>query len=235
MTERLPVQSNRPELGIAVFQPQTVRPEIQLYRETLDPDQKAIILNRDIVQIEEDSTATPETVKVLALIASEQNRGISQYRSDVVVDLNPENLVAVVNGLSSDEEGVIDPLSSAIRRIQQTQERAMLAEIGIDLPANVKDDKREALEQEIMEELVERLNEEDLNYSEHRQLIAAIDTLITPQALRRLSRKGDVLAALVKSADEFSNEDLREVLKRMGENFDRNFDTPGYTISDSPF
>src|SRR5574341_1224196 len=90
-------QTKRPELGLTVFQPQTVSREVQLYQETLDLDQKSLILNKDIVQVE-DAVATQGTVNVLALLASEQNRGISQYRSDVVTGLNPENLVAVTNG-----------------------------------------------------------------------------------------------------------------------------------------
>lgn len=204
-------QPNRPELGLTVFQPQAVSREVQLYQETLDLDQKALILNRDIVQIEGD-VATQGTVNVLALLASEQNKGISQYRSDVVVGLNPENLVAVTNGLASDEEEVIDPLSGAIRRIQQTQGRALLREVGINPQAKIKDDEMETLEEEVMGELAERLNDDTLNYTERRQLIASIDAMITPQALRRISKKGEVLGAFIRAQREFSNDGLRQVL-----------------------
>lgn len=204
----------RPELGLSVFEPQAVSPEVRLYQETLDLDQKALILNRDIVRIEE-SVATTGTVRVLAIIASEQHRGVSQYRSDAVVALNPESLVAVTNGLASDEEEVIDPLSGAIRRIQQTQGRALLKEVGITTQSKSRDEDLEILEEEVMAELAERLNDVDLNFSERRQLIASIDAMITPQALRRISKKGEILTAFLRASNEFTNEELRAVLERI--------------------
>lgn len=215
-----PNRPNRPELGLSIFQPQTARPEIDLYRGIPDLDQKALVLNRQIVQVE-GVTATPSSVRTVAIIAAEQHRGMTQYRSDAVAGLDPENLVAMVNGLAAGETEFIDPVSGAIRRIQQAEERSTFREVGLNPQApEIKDEEMEALEEEVMGELAERLNEDRLDYNERQRLINSIGEMVSQQALRRISRRGDVLGAFIRASSEFSNEDLRNVLERLQEEHD---------------
>lgn len=223
----------RIELGLTVFQPQT-RPEVDLYRGTADLDKKAEILNRDIIKVGEEAIATPDSVRTVALIVVGEQTGVIQYRSDAVAGLNSENLVAMVNGLSVDEKELIDPLTGAIRRIRSVSENAALQDLGV-APRRLmtKDENLATLEEEVFAELAERLIEDDLDFSERRKLISAIEGLITPQALRKISREPEVLAALLRSSGEF-NDDLRFVLKEMQENLEKESNTSGYSVSDSP-
>lgn len=219
--ERRPERPQRPELGMTVFQPQQGA-DLQVYRATQDLDQKALVLNRQIVQVE-GVAATPGSVRNVAMIVAEQQRGLSQYRADAVAGLNPENLVAMVNGLTADEQEIIDPVSGAIKRIQQAEERSSLREAGFRATgqeARGKDEDMDALEDEVFGELAERLVDEHGSFDERRELIASIDAMITPQALRRISKRGEVLGAFIRSAEEFNNEELRNVLKRIQEKHD---------------
>lgn len=215
MSQEAPSRTSRPkELGLTLYQPKT---DVQLYNGAPDLDQKALILNTQIVQVEE-ATATPGSMRTVAIIVAEQQRGMSQYRVDAVVGLNGENLVAIINGLSAGEQEIIDPVSGAIKRIQRAQEKASLGVAGLTLSqkSEGQDEEMEILEDEVLGEFVERLA--DLNDDRERsQLITAIDATITPQAIRRLSKHGDALGALIRSANEFENEDLRNVLQRLQE------------------
>jgi hypothetical protein len=44
--------------------------------------------------------------------------------------------------------------------------------------------------------------------------------MITPQTLKRISEKGDVLGAFIRASRSFRNEELRSVLRRIQEKQD---------------
>lgn len=217
--ENRPERPNRPGFEITTFKPQ-IGGDVSIYHKTPDLDQKALVLNRQIVKVE-GVTATPESVRTVAMIAASQERSISQYRADAVVGLTGENLIAMANGLSSDEQEMIDPLSGAIRRIQQVVDNESLRSVGISSQegSSEKDEDIKNLEEDIFGELAERLDSE-YGDEDRRGLIATIDAMITPQTLKRISERGDVLGSFIRASREFRNEELRNALKRIRERQD---------------
>lgn len=213
--ERKETKPDTFSLGIDLFRPKETA-GLDLYRGTPDLDQRAIILNRDLIVLEEGVFATPGTLRTLIVLSREQQFERPQYRSDPIAILNAESLVATINGLCTRGLDAEDPVSRASQRIQQAgqaTERTTFLEAGLTPSSQMQstEEGKAALADELFGELAERLDD-DRQVEERDNLIHAIDAMLELQVLDDIRQRPDVLSAFLKVANEFSDPSLRRKL-----------------------
>ncbi len=196
------------DLSLAVPPPKTF---IERYQETSDPDEKAKMVNQQIDR-DERGVVTAESVRMLSAIAAAEASAVTQYRPDAIAGLNASNLVAVANRLVQEAEEDKTVVEAGIEQIIRAEERATTGLTPGFKEDGMKDDKTAILRYEIFLELAERLgNPADIE--DHRQVIGAIDGLMTRELLQEIRRNyPDLYLILEDNAHSFSNNALRETL-----------------------
>lgn len=178
---------------------------VDVYHGQSDPDQKALVLNSQIVQIEGDGKATPGAMNVLAILYRDETSLSPEYRPPVIRGLSHDNLVAVANSLTEEEE--LDPLILAIKRIEKAAQG--------EWEENHSEKSEKDFFADVFDELAERLLESTMDDEERARFVAAIDDLVSLGLLDLLEEKRpDLLVLLYEHREEFNNGVLRRELTR---------------------
>ena len=184
---------------------------LDIYRGSQDPDERALVLNRQIVQTQE-GVITPGSMRALKVLFTDE-REIIQYRPSIITSLSHENLMAVANGLVA-VDPADDPLSQAEEQIRRAAQEEGSQSPIISAP--------QEFEEDILDELAERLENHNVTQQERAELISIIDATVTTDLLRKIIReKPLVLATFVRNVEEFSNDDLRTAVMRLSSRLTR--------------
>ena len=179
----------------------TQKSGVDIYREELDPDRRANILNDVLIQTRE-GVATEETIRDLVTMSAE-TATLTTYRPDHIAALTHENLVAVARGFVTEREEE-DLLLEAIK---QTQKAAGETEGGLP----TIDESEKILREDVLDELAERLHE-DIDPMERRRLMNSLGNL-TPEELQQLiDANMDLKGAILIHFQEIDNPTLREAI-----------------------
>lgn len=189
-----------PNLGLTIFDDR--KPTLDIYREELDPDRRAAILN-DIVVQKEDGIATQDTIRDLVAMSGESAE-LQTYRPDHIASLSPENLVAVARGFVTERLEGEDQLLEAIK---QTEKAAGLEEAGV----LTIEQSEKILKEDVLSEMAERLHE-DLDVSERNRLMQSLSELPPTELQELLDSHQDLKAAILTHFQELPSGGLRDAI-----------------------
>ena len=193
-------QESRPNLSLTIFDDR--KPSLDIYREELDPDRRAAILNEIVVQ-KEEGVATQDTIRDLVTMSAESAE-IQTYRPDHIAALSPENLVAVARGFVTERLEGEDQMFEAIKQIQKAA--------GLEETDMITIEKSEKiLREDVLSEMAERLHE-DLDITERKRLMQSLADLPPTELQELLNSHQDLKAAILTHFQELPNGALRDAI-----------------------
>lgn len=191
--------------------PQAPEQALVSYRETVDEDAKAAILNTSLV-VKTDGIAHSDSVALVRSLAEDEESQAVKYRPDAINALNGKNLVSIANEISGAKPPEDEDERAEYRLIGVAR---LIRRLATPIGGESELQKRDRFEESVLDEITERLNGDSGDPEEEGEIIDALDENLTPELFRRIiEEKPDLLAAMLMHVQEFSNEELRKALLR---------------------
>ncbi len=208
-------------MGVIIYDANK-RNALDTYKGTQDDMAAEHILNTQMIEVV-DGIATQSSRQALEEAYRVDKREES-YIPLSIARLNGENLIGILN---SQHYEVDDPHVSATGQVAGSMRRDAANAAVDDIFAAAKEsgasddevlssgEQRTEMMEDMVRSLTERLLDKGMGGDERKELIAAIDKGITPELYREITEKHPtLLKALISSAQELNNDDLRNLLIR---------------------